>query len=370
MSSNTPPNEVRSDEDTSVDLESLGDSIASVLVDEADSLAVHAFIDGRNQLDRTLWDRATELGWLTIGLPERFGGLGLGARGLTVLSTKLGAHAAPGSFLSTLCAAQALAEADCGPEIDEYLNHVAAGRCRIAVPAQLEDSESESKRERLFLGDVDSELFLAPLNDGDWAMVRPQPAAIKRLDMWDRTRSILRVHLDQFETVVPITNGALLEKRLQLHMALALAADSLGGADALLNKTIGYMKERRQFDRAIASFQALKHRVADMKTMIVAGTPAIEQALASVSDNSPDALLWASLAKAKLTEDYAFISQDCLQLHGGVGFTWEFDVHIFLKRARLNEMLFAPGWIMRDRAAEALAMAVAEERSALELSLI
>jgi alkylation response protein AidB-like acyl-CoA dehydrogenase len=137
-----------------------------------------------------------------------------------------------------------------------------------------------------------------------------------------------------------------------------------------LAQTVQFMKERRQFDRAIVSFQAHKHRVADMQTMVVAGGPAIEQALCALTECSPDASMWCNLAKARLVEDFAFVGQDCLQLHGGVGFTWEFDVHVFLKRARLNEMLLAPGWTLRDHAADALAAAASDERSTLELPLV
>lgn len=352
------------------ELASLGDSIASVLAEESNSLAVHAYLDGRNPLDRILWGRAAELGWLAIGLPERCGGLGLGARGLDLLFGKLGEYATPGPFLSTLCAAQALAGAAPSPDIDEWLGQVAAGTCRIAIPAQIEYGAPGNDGTLLCLGDADSDLFLVPLDSGRWGLVRPSGTKVVRLNMWDRTRSVSRVNLDRAERVAVVADGAVLAQRLKIQLALALAAESLGSARALLDKTIEYMKQRRQFDRPIASFQALKHRVADMKTMIVAGTPAIEQALSAVSDRSPNAELWASLAKAKLTEDFVFISQDCLQLHGGVGFTWEFDVHIFLKRARLNEILLAPGWIMRDRAATALAAAVAENRSTLELPLI
>ncbi len=352
-----------------LDLKSLGESVASVLAGESNSLRLHAFIDGHSRLDRLLWERATELGWLAIGLPERCGGLGLGASGLALLFGKLGAHAAPGPFLSTLCAAQALSDAGSSPAIDPWLTRVASGACRIAIPALVDESGPRTDHTRLFLGDADSDVFLAPLGDGSWHLLRPLAANIVPLNMWDRTRALVRVNLNQAEQVAHIAEADVLAQRLTLYMALALGADSLGGARALLDKTIEYMKQRRQFDRPIASFQALKHRVADLMTLIVAGEPAIEQVLASISDNSPDASLWVSLAKAKLTEDFVFIAQDCLQLHGGVGFTWEFDVHLFLKRARLNETLLAPGWILRDRAAQALAAAVAEQRSALELAL-
>jgi alkylation response protein AidB-like acyl-CoA dehydrogenase len=352
------------------ELIALGDSVAAVLIEESTSLSVHAFVDSRTSLDRTLWSRATELGWLAIGLPEaRCGGLGLGAAGLEMLFGKLGASLAPGPFVSTLAAAQALAETAGSPQIDSWLQRVIAGECRIAIPAQLDGVGSADQRAALFLGDADATLFLAPRSLQQWALLRLPAGDVERVDMWDRTRSIVRVRLERAEEVVRIEDGQTLARRLKTYMALALAADSLGGSQSLLDQTIDYMKQRRQFDRPIASFQALKHRVADMKTLVVAGAPAIAQALSAMHDGFVDAEFWAFLAKAKLTEDFAFIAQDCLQLHGGVGFTWEFDVHLYLKRARLNEMLLAPGWILRDRAAAALARTATEQRTTLELPI-
>lgn len=355
--------------DLSPDLKSLGDSVAAVLIEESTSLSVHAFVDGRIPLDRTLWERAAELGWLAIGLPECCGGLGLGAAGLELLFGRLGGSLAPGPFLATLSAAQALAETAASPQIDQWLQQIVAGKCRIAIPAQLDGDVTATDEGSLFLGDPDSTLFLVSHTAQQWTLVRLPAANVERQEMWDRTRCIVRARLDHAEEVARIRDGRALATRLKTHLALALAADSLGGSQSLLDKTIDYMKQRRQFDRPIASFQALKHRVADMKTLIVAGRPAIEQALSAMHDDFVDAEFWALLAKAKLTEDFAFISQDCLQLHGGVGFTWEFDVHLYLKRARLNEMLLAPGWILRDRAAVALAGVVNDGRTTLELPI-
>jgi alkylation response protein AidB-like acyl-CoA dehydrogenase len=352
------------------DLALLGDSIAEVLAEEAGSLAIHAYIDGNSPLDRLLWRRAVELGWCAIALPERFGGLDFGPRALDVLFQKLGAHAAPGPFLATLCAAQALIETADEALLVEWIPRVAAGECRIAIPAQFNPDGQGRDGPLMFLGDADSELFLAPVGAGGWALLRFDAALVERLDMWDRTRSVVRADPAKAERVAEIAEGAVFAQRLSLHVALALASDSLGASRALLAQTMGFMKERRQFDRPIASFQALKHRVADMMTMIVAGDPVIEQALSALVPDSVDAGMWTAHAKAKLVEDFASIAQDCLQLHGGVGFTWEYDVHVFLKRARLSEMLLAPGWTLRDRAAEGLAAAAREQRSTLELPLI
>jgi alkylation response protein AidB-like acyl-CoA dehydrogenase len=349
------------------DLDLLAESIERVLMEECGSLALHAFIDGRNQLDVELWARAAGLGWLAIALPEQHGGLGFGAPGLVVLFEKLGAFAAVGPFLPTLAAAQTLADYAHDALCSEWLPKVAAGDCRIAIPASI--GQGPFADPGLLLGDPDSDLALVPFGQGRMALLSFAAAGAERLDMWDRTRSVIRADLREASPLVVFNDGVAVAASLARYTSLALAAESLGGSRALLAQTIDYMKQRQQFDRPIASFQALKHRVADMMTMVVAGEPALEQALDAIADGE-DADLWVALAKSKLVEDFCFIAQDCTQLHGGVGFTWEFDVHLFLKRARLNDMLVAPGWTMRDRAAAVMASAVSQGRSVLELPLI
>jgi len=349
------------------DLTLVAESIAEVVAETASSLAMHEHLDGKRRLDQELWGQAVELGWLGIGLREEHGGLGLGPRGLDALFQGLGSVAAPGAFLPTLCAAQALSEVAGRSMLERLLPSIAAGECKIAVPAQLGVMD---KAADLFLGDTDTELFLAPLGDRSYGLLQVGQGAVRPLDMWDRTRSLVRLDAAGADCMAMFDPGDQIEDRLTQHLALALASDCLGGSRALLAQTIAYMKDREQFGRPIGSFQALKHRVADMQTRIVSGEAVLEQALATFETADPDAPMWSALAKARLCDDFAFIGQDCLQLHGGVGFTWEFDVHVFLKRARLNEMLLAPGWNLRDRAAQQLAAAARAERSTLELSLI
>src|SRR5581483_8851445 len=119
------------------DLAALRESITAVLEEQCDSLAVHAFIDGKNQLDQDLWRQAAELGWLAVGLPEAFGGLGMGVRGLDVLHGELGRHMVPGPFIATLSAAHAIADAGDEALKENWLPRVASGEVSLAVPAVL-----------------------------------------------------------------------------------------------------------------------------------------------------------------------------------------------------------------------------------------
>jgi alkylation response protein AidB-like acyl-CoA dehydrogenase len=150
---------------------------------------------------------------------------------------------------------------------------------------------------------------------------------------------------------------------------LALASDGIGAARAVTELTIAYMKERQQFGRVIASFQALKHRVADLMTAAVSGEEFVALAVEAAANDDEDTDTWAALAKVRATESYQFVAKDCVQLHGGVGFTWEFDVHLYLKRAWLSEALVAPHNRLRDRAHDGFAAAFRAGRQPLELAL-
>jgi alkylation response protein AidB-like acyl-CoA dehydrogenase len=344
------------------DLAALRDSIVSVLVDECDSLKVHAFIDGKNQLDQTLWRQAAELGWLAVALPEEFGGLNMGVRGLDVLHAELGRHMAPGPFIGTLSAAHALAVAGDEATKQAWLPRVAAGEVSLAVPAVLVGS---ADGRTALLGSPDASATLLPGEGGGWSLVELPAGAATPIAMWDRTRAVIEVDTTQLPAGTPLGKEA--GNALILAMALAVAADSLGGAERISSQTIEYLKTRQQFGRVLASFQALKHRSADLAVLGALGEQTVANGVDAVANGDPDALIWAMMAKSEVVDGYIFTAADCVQLHGGVGFTWEFDPHIHLKRARLNEMLVANNPAARDIAAERLAVATRAGRTTLEL---
>jgi alkylation response protein AidB-like acyl-CoA dehydrogenase len=345
------------------DFQALDEAISQVLASEADRHALHSHIDGKVRLDRMLWDKAVELGWPAIGLPEGVGGLGMGLRGLDLLYRQLGRCVAPGPFLATLAAAQTISEVADAVTKTEWLPRLAAGECKLAVAALVDTTPGGS--ETWLLGDVDSDAALVPLASGEWGLV--SLAGAERLEMWDRTRPLLRLDLAGRQPLATFP-GAPTAQALTRNLALGIAADAIGGARAIIEITVSYMMQREQFGRVIASFQALKHRIADHMTEVVSGEEFLSLAVDSAARGNPDADIWAGLAKARCTESYVRIAQDCLQLHGGVGFTWEFDVHLYLNRARLSELLVAPNTKLKDDAVAGLADAVRCGREALELA--
>lgn len=368
-------------------LDALRESVAGVLAKQCDSSALHAFIDGKTALDEALWRQAASLGWLGFGIAEEHGGLGLGLRGLAILHTELGRQAAPGPYIATLCAGQAIAAHGSDAARKTWLPRIAAGEIRAAIPASLSASmnagQSSGQSAGLTLtgagvsgtlrclGCADAAFLLAPAGEV-WVIVELAGAAevtTAAVPMWDRTRESIVIRLRAAKPAVILENATGVAAALLQAMTLAIAADSAGAARSITDRTIAYMKTRQQFGQPIAGFQALKHRAADLATRLAVMDEMVAHALQRAAADAADADIWTSLAKAETTEHFVFIATDCVQLHGGVGYTWDYDPHIFLKRARLNEVLAMANPALRDGAAAALAASTRAGHSALELDL-
>ena len=354
-------------------LDALRESVAGVLAEQCDSIKLHAFIDGKNALDKTLWAQAGQLGWLGLGIPEQFGGLGMGAQGLAILHGELGRQAAPGPYIATLSAAQTIVETGGEAICQQWLPRLASGEVSAAVPARLDASNLTRSGAGVSgtlrcLGATDAAFVLAPTDDS-WVIANMAGAEVTAAPMWDRTRDVIDVRLKDAAPIAIFPDAAATRASLTRAMALAVAADSAGGARSITERTIAYMKTREQFGQPIAGFQALKHRAADLATKLAVADEMVTHAVQRIVADEPDADIWATLAKSEVTDACVFVTTDCVQLHGGVGFTWDFDPHVFLKRARLNEVLIMPNTALRDQAGAALAAMTMSGRSALELGL-
>lgn len=363
------------------DLAALNESIGTVLTAECGREAVHHYFDQQRELDERLWTLATEQGWLGIGLPEAHGGLALGAPGLDVLYRQLGRNMAPGAFIPTLAAAQWLSEVGTESFKSNLLPQVAAGACTFALPLAGEGSPLTltagllSGTTASMLSARTASMAIVPALDNGIAVFAlvalDTPKTIfKHADIWDKTRCVGRLTLNQAQplTVIADPHGAV-ASALRRCLCLAVASDSVGGARALVEQTIEYLKQRVQFGRPLASFQAIKHRCADLMTAVIHTEEMLDQAVQAMADNEPSADMWASLAKAAAGETFKFVAEDCLQLHGGVGFTWEFDCHLFLKRALLNRDIAGNAGRLRDLAASYFAQATRAGTTTAELTL-
>lgn len=348
-----------------VELAEVRESIATVLGDRCPSLAVHAFIDGRDALDARLLQLATELGWLAIALPEAHGGIGLGAAGLAILHFELGRAAAPGPFIATSVALAILARSDAADEapIAKLIADALAGSATLAIAAKPEPPRGDAPV--WLLGEADAAAALLAGEGDDLMLIDVAAARPERVAIWDETRSMISLSLSTGKPLVTLPGARPVFEAL---FAIAIAADSAGAARGTLDRTIVYMKERQQFGRPIGSFQALKHRAADHLVHTIAADRLVWQAVDYFDTTGPGASLWPAMAKANVTETAVKVAGDCVQLHGGVGYTREYDPHLYLKRVRLNEMLLASNAVLRDRAARAFSDAVRGGHDVLEIA--
>ena len=358
-----------------MDLEALRDGVRDVLQREATSQRLHRLVDEEALRDAELWTTAASLGWPALTVPDAAGGLGLGFAESAVLFEELGRALAVIPQLPTVLAARAIALAGSEAQQGRWLPAIAAGElaCAISSPElQAEPSlQIAGDGDHLVLtgeaadllqgGDADLLVLLARDQGGELAYVVVEPVAdgitvtVERTV--DRTRHLARARFDGLRLPADrrlegAAGGAL--ATLLTEAALAVAADAVGGANEIFERTIEYLKTRQQFGKPIGSFQALKHRCADHKVALEASRAVVAEAVQLYAQGAADAPLMASLAKAYACEVYAKVAEDALQLHGGIGFTWEQDCHLFLKRAKLDQALFGATAVHLDRGAALL----------------
>lgn len=294
---------------------------------ELQDAARQAFGDRSGDADAT-WQLIGEMGWLMMTVPEALGGLGLGTEAAAVIHNEFGRALVPGPAIAQMLVIEALCAADGLAERDTLLADAMAGQ---VMTTSLAGSGSGGLT---CVPDADRASHLLLVEPGRVSLVPLDGAVLTARETWDKTRRLFDVVLGNAEPLV-ITEGdaaATLAERLEAQLLLALAGDSLGGADTILTITIDYLKTRRQFDRPLAMFQALKHRVADMKTWLAAAE-ALYWARAG-AESVPLAEIGA--LKAHATSVYRTIAEEAVQLHGGIGLTMEYECHLFLKRALLN----------------------------------
>jgi alkylation response protein AidB-like acyl-CoA dehydrogenase len=361
------------------ELDALRNSIRRVLTEHASRERVQRFVKSSELYDKALWGEAAKLGWLALCVPEDNGGLGLGMNGAALLYEELGRSLAPVPVLGTLLVAEAVAAAGTAAQRAAWLPDLASG----AAPASLEviDPKRKAPSVRLkrrpdgalvlsgeardLLDGAAASLLLLTAQDEDGALhlvlVRPREDAVtvQAELLVDRTRHLAHAHLD--DLVLPADRRlgeaplrAGLDDELLGHAALALACDGLGVADTVLTLTVEYLKTRVQFGKPIGSFQALKHRCANHKVSLESARAMTHEAVRHWAEGRGDAAARSSLAKACACDMATVVATDAVQLHGGIGFTWEHSCHLFLKRAKLNEALFGTRAAHEDRAAALL----------------
>ncbi|MGI9135718.1 MAG: acyl-CoA dehydrogenase family protein [Candidatus Nanopelagicales bacterium] len=318
-------------------------------------------------LDTDLWTLlAQEIGLAGVGLPEEVGGLG-GLAEILAVAEELGATLAPVPFLtSTVVSGQILAAA--GEAALPFLERIAGGE--IAAPA-ITDVRGRFTADGVTVTGTNSSVdglvpfvpygasadffVVAARTDAgiDLFIVEAADAAATPLASLDFSRPSATVAFTS-SAATRLTNGgaglAALERGLDIAL-LAIGADQLGGAQYCFDMTLEYIKLRRQFNREIGSFQAVKHRMADALIQVEMARAGLERATWEHSENlSAD----AAVAKAWGSDAFNALAAEAIQLHGGVGFTWEHDAHLYFRRARFDAAFLGDASFHRERVATLL----------------
>lgn len=303
-------------------------------------------------IDRQLWaDFCTELGLSGIGLPEEHGGAGLGMVEFAIVAEAAGAQVAALPLLGLATAARAIAAGGSDAQKAEWLPRLVSGEAIAAcegVPTLAAQGNRVSGTVEFVPhgGIADLFIFVAP---GQAWLVRadaPGVSVTPHVTM-DQTRPFATVTLDDVEAEALADSAAAIAA---VHSGgwICLAAEALGGAQEALDRTCAYARERVQFGRPIGSFQAYKHRLADMMIEIEQARSAVYWAACAVDEASDEAEIALHAAKSFCADTFFMVAGNMIQLHGGIGFTWEHDAHLFFKRARSIQSMLGNGNFHRE----------------------
>ncbi len=353
------------------------DSAVDFLAKASAMPAVRAASDSPSGMDAALWSGMAELGWCGVHLPEEAGGLGLGLVELALLQEQLGRHLGCVPFFDSVAlAATALRELPNSALAQQWLELLASGEKKAALalgahaaspvaamPASARRTESGWTLDGAWpqvgsaaLADV---LLLPAQSESGESLLFVVPAStvglqVQALTTLDATRRMAAVQCTAVNLPADhcLGHGAPLDAvlaRVRQLGAIALAAEQVGVAQQCLDLALQYTAQRVQFDRPIAGFQAVKHRCGQMLVALEGARSAVYGA-ACMADTAPDAatlLFHAAQARVAATEAAQYCAREALQLHGGVGFTWEYDPHLYLRRAQASSQRLGtlPWWL-------------------------
>jgi alkylation response protein AidB-like acyl-CoA dehydrogenase len=359
----------------------LVDSVRGVLEHEVPAALVREIVEKGTRPEQP-WKSAGELGWTAIDVPEALGGLGLGFHYLGLVVEQHGRFIAPGPFLATATQFLPLVkEAGDAAQQERFVAAVASGELTGALAIDhgraAEHAIGDSLRarrdgggwvlegEQRFVLDGDSadEIAVAARvdgGDGVGLFVVPQGAVdTERVVSLDTSRPLAHLHFGgvrvEPERVLgtPGAGARALGRALE-QATVAAALECVGTCQTLLDLTVEYAKNRRQFDQPIGSFQAIQHKCADMFVQVEKARAVAYFAMLAIAEEDPRRTLGASMTKVAASDCQHLVCKDGIQIHGGVGYTWESDVQLYVKRAKTLEALFGTGRNHRRRVADLL----------------
>jgi alkylation response protein AidB-like acyl-CoA dehydrogenase len=361
----------------STEQQELRESVRRFLADRMPLPRVRELMDSDDGTDEKVWNYAgSQLGLQGIAIPEQYGGAGFTFIEQAIVLEELGAALYPGPYLaSAVLAATALLASSDEAAKEELLPGIASGET-IATLAFTEDNGS---------WEPDAIGLAASERDGDWILdghksfvldgyiadlvlvvakasgglslfavqARADGLTRKKLPTLDQTRRLARLEFSSVPARLigaPGDADAILNRTLDVA-AIAQAAEQLGGAQRALDMAVSYAKIRHQFGRPIGSFQAIKHRCADLLLEVESLRSAVGYAAAAVAESPAEVPVVAALVKGLASDTYFHVAAENIQIHGGIGFTWEHDAHLYFKRAKASELFLGDASYHRERLA-------------------
>ena len=311
-----------------------------------------------------LWKRSCQLGLGGLLIPERWGGAGLELLDAALFAEVLGESAAPGPFLGHSLAGLAISLAGSDAQCKRWLGPLAAGELigTVALEEASGGIAPAAARTRIERGRASGVLCRVPAGEladvivvaakGDrLAVVERGAGALSAEESADRTRLLANLRLDR-SPCEPLARAKGVAARVRDAARVLLAADAFGGSQRLVEMSVAYARTREQFGQSIAQFQAVKHDLADLALRTETSRGLFWYAAHAWDAIPHEAERLAALAKAHLTDRYLETARKAVELHGGIGFTWECDVHLWYRRALLNRVLFGTPTGLRENCAQ------------------
>lgn len=344
---------------------------------ECPSSEVRRLLETDTAYDPTLWLKLAEQGYTGIIFPEDLGGVGLGKFELMLLMEEAGRALLPGPFFSTVVLAGSVLDAVCSPaDKKKYLEPICRGEARATVAlleagaswdphhVQLTVVKARINGEKLFVFDAKvADFIIVVARNGVFVVDSNAPGLkISPMSSMDFTRKLYAVEFGN--TPAQEIGGTSNLPRAFDIAAAAISAELVGGMQRALEITVEYAKTRKQFGKPIGMFQAVQHQCADMYLETESARSAAYYAGWALDENSPDANTAVSIAKMYASDAARTVGNRSIQIHGGMGFTWENDLHLYYRRAKASETAFGDATFHRER----IAAAVIDADSATEKS--
>jgi alkylation response protein AidB-like acyl-CoA dehydrogenase len=346
--------------------EDLRAAVRDLLADRCDAASVIARTESGEPHDRTLWKSlAEDMGLAGLLVPEQRGGQGASHREAAVVLEELGRAVAPVPYLTSAVVATEALLAGSGEEADRLLAALASGRTVAVLAVPLHTAPGGAvPTARVDGGALHGEFTgVADAQAADVLLVTGEDGALYAVDTTaDGVAVTPRVSLDPTRPVAAVTlDGASARKvaddaseavaRALRAGAGLLTSEQLGVAEQVLTETVGYLKERKQFNRPVGGFQALKHRLAKIWLDVVNLRAVARAAADALATGSEDAPLSVAVAQVFASRVAVHATEEAVQLHGGIGMTWEHPTHLYLKRAKADSLAYGTAGRHKERLA-------------------